>query len=188
MKRLVGKLKCLDRFVVLTEKDRESWVELNHVDVIPDPLSFVPSVTSLLTQKRVVVVARYSFEKGIDLLLRAWAIVERQFPDWRLDVYGDGETAPYKDLICELGISESRCGLNGRTNDVEKEYCNSSLFVLSSRFEGFGMVILEAMVCGLPVVSFDCHWGPRSIIINGVDGCRKRRCEFIGRGHVPIDE
>jgi len=70
----------------------------------------------------------------------------------------------------ELGIDKRRCRLNGRTNDVEYEYCHSSLFVLSSRFEGFGMVIVEAMACGLPVVAFDCPWGPRTIIKDGEDG------------------
>lgn len=70
----------------------------------------------------------------------------------------------------ELGIDKRRCRLNGRTNDVEYEYCHSSLFVLSSRFEGFGMVIVEAMACGLPVVAFDCPWGPQAIISDGEDG------------------
>jgi glycosyltransferase involved in cell wall biosynthesis len=170
MHNLVGKLKRLDRLVVLTEKDREAWTELDNVEAIPDPLSFVPKRISPLTEKRVVAVARYSHEKGIDLLLEAWSQVERQHPDWRLDVYGDGDTAPYAQQMQQLGIDASRCALNGRTNDVEQAYCQSSLFVLSSRFEGFGMVITEAMACGLPVVAFDCPWGPRSIIRDGEDG------------------
>ncbi|MBO6253319.1 MAG: glycosyltransferase, partial [Bacteroidaceae bacterium] len=156
--------------VVLTEKDRESWVELDHVTVIPDPLSLYPQSVAPLTEKRVVSIARYSHEKGIDLLLKAWKEVEDNFGDWQLDVYGDGEPTPYERLIDELNIDRSRCHLHGRTNDVEREYCHSSLFVLSSRFEGFGMVMTEAMACGLPVVAFDCPWGPRSIINDGVDG------------------
>ena len=70
----------------------------------------------------------------------------------------------------ELGIDRQRCILNGRTSDIESEFVKSSLAVCSSRFEGFGLVIVEAMACGLPVVSFDCPWGPRSIITNGEDG------------------
>lgn len=167
---LVGHLRKLDKLVVLTEKDREAWTELEYVEVIPDPLPFVPESVSPLTEKRVIAVARYSHEKGIDLLLRAWSEVEKQCADWRLDVYGDGDTTSYKKLVDELGIDKRRCWLNGRTNDVEYEYCHSSLFVLSSRFEGFGMVIVEAMACGLPVVAFDCPWGPRSIIRDGEDG------------------
>ena len=70
----------------------------------------------------------------------------------------------------ELHISPERCVLNGRTSDIESEFVNSSFAVCSSRFEGFGLAIVEAMACGLPVVSFDCPWGPRSIITNGEDG------------------
>ena len=167
---LLRHLKKLDKLVVLTDRDRESWVELNNVVTIPDPLSLSPTTISLLTEKRVVTIARYSHEKGIDLLLKAWSIVEKQVSDWCLDIFGDGDRTSYEQLIDELKINSSRCQLHGRTNDVEKEYLNSSLFVLTSRFEGFGMVITEAMVCGLPVISFDCPWGPRSIIKDGEDG------------------
>ncbi len=167
---LVGHLKELDQFVVLTEKDREAWVELDNVSVIPDPLPFQPNSVSKLTEKRIVAIARYSHEKGIDLLLQAWKLVESKCPDWRLDVFGDGERMPFEHLMDELQISRSRCQLHARTNDVEKEYCGSSLYVLSSRFEGFGLVLIEAMSCGLPVVAFDCPWGPRSIIQHGEDG------------------
>lgn len=167
---LLHHLQKLDKLVVLTDRDRDSWVELNNVVTIPDPLSILPTKISPLTEKRVVAIARYSHEKGIDLLLKAWSIVEKQISDWRLDVFGDGDRAPYEQLIDELKINRKSCLLHGRTDDVEKEYCNSSIFVLSSRFEGFGMVLTEAMACGLPVVSFDCPWGPRSIITDGEDG------------------
>jgi glycosyltransferase involved in cell wall biosynthesis len=167
---LVKHLKRLDCFVVLTEKDRESWKELSHVDVIPDPLPFVPVSVSPMTEKRIISVTRYSHEKGVDLLLKAWAKVEKINQDWRLDIYGNGDNASYEALIDELKIERNRCRLNGRIEDVEREYVRSSLYVLSSRFEGFGMVIVEAMACGLPVVAFDCPWGPRSIIRDGEDG------------------
>lgn len=167
---LVNHLKKLDKLVVLTEKDREAWGELDNVVSIPNPLSFVPSSASRLTEKRIICVARYSHEKGIDLLLKAWKEVESQIDDWRLDVFGEGERSPYEQLIDNLGIDRAHCALNGRTTDVEKEYCDSSIFILSSRFEGFGMVIVEAMACGLPVVAFDCPWGPQAIISDGEDG------------------
>ena len=167
---LLHHLQKLDKLVVLTEKDREAWRELDNVMTIPDPLSLSPNSFSPLTEKRVIAVARYSHEKGIDLLLQAWSIVQNTVADWRLDVFGDGDRTCYEHLIDELSVDRSRCQLHARTNDVEREYCNSSISVLSSRFEGFGMVITEAMACGLPVVSFDCPWGPRSIIADGEDG------------------
>ena len=175
---LLGHLAKLDRLVVLTEKDKEAWTELSNVEVIPDPLSLSPVHVSPLESRRVVAIARYSHEKGIDLLLQAWAKVEKTVSDWRLDVFGDGDRSVYERLADELKIDRSRCQLHGRTNDVEREYVNSSLFVLSSRFEGFGMVITEAMACGLPVVAFDCPWGPRAIIADGEDGL------LVENGHV----
>jgi glycosyltransferase involved in cell wall biosynthesis len=166
---LVGKLRQLEKLVVLTEKDKEAWIELNNVVTIPDPLPFIPSSKSELKNKRIIAVGRYSYEKGYDMLLNAWKIVSAKCPDWRLDVYGDGNHTSLDEQMSALNIKN--CVLHDRTSDVEKKYLTSSIFVCSSRFEGFGMVILEAMACGLPVVSFDCPWGPRSIITNAEDGC-----------------
>ena len=170
MSSLVKQLKRLDRFVVLTEEDKLAWPELQNVSVIPDPLSFVPTAQSTLGVKRVIAVGRYVYQKGFDLLLQAWAKIERQCPDWMLVVYGDGDKTPYEQMMQNLGIDASRCLLNGPTTDIQREYVNSSLFVFTSRFEGFGMVLVEAMACGLPVVSFACPCGPKDIVRDGEDG------------------
>jgi len=170
MRSLVGKLKRLDRFVVLTEEDKLAWPELSNVCVIPDPLSFKATQQSPLTARRVIAVGRYVYQKGFDLLLQAWAKVEKECPDWQLAIFGDGERAPYQQQMDELGIDSSRCHLNGPTSNIQQEYANSSLFVFSSRFEGFGMVLVEAMSCGLPVVSFACPCGPKDIVRDGEDG------------------
>ena len=170
MKSLVRKLRKLDKLVVLTEMDKEAWIELQNVIAIPNPLPFMPTETSPLTNKRVVAIGRYSHEKGFDLLLETWEIVSKTILDWRLDVFGDGDSTPYESLLDQLHIDRSRCVLHGRTSDVQKEYISSSIFVCSSRFEGFGLAIVEAMSCGLPVVSFDCPWGPRAIISDKMDG------------------
>ena len=170
MRNLVSKLKKLDKFVVLTHEDKQSWPELSNISVIPDPLSFVPTCVSSLTEKRVIAVGRYVYQKGFDLLLQAWSKIEKQYPDWQLAIYGDGNRTPYEMLVRQLGIEASRCHLNGPTTNIQLEYANSSLFVFSSRFEGFGMVLVEAMACGLPVVSFSCPCGPKDIIKDGEDG------------------
>ena len=170
MNDLTNKLKRLDRFVVLTEKDKEAWVELDNVCVIPNPLSFIPQNISKLTEKRVIAVGRYCHEKGYDLLLKAWCIVQNSITDWRLDIYGEGDRSQYDEMISSLNIDRHRCILHGRSSNIQDEFEKSSLAVCSSKFEGFGLVITEAMSCGLPVVSFDCPWGPRAIINDGEDG------------------
>ena len=170
MRTLLGKLKQLDRFVVLTESDREAWQELDNVEVISNPISFSSVNYSSLTSKRIIAVGRYCHEKGYDHLLQAWATIQDNCPDWRLDVYGDGDRSRYQELADELKIDRCRCALNPPTKNIQSEFESSALAVCSSRFEGFGLVIVEAMACGVPVVSFDCPWGPRSIILDGDDG------------------
>lgn len=170
MRNLVSNLKQLDKFVVLTEEDYHNWSELDNVVVIPDPLTFSSSTYSPLTEKRVIAVGRYVYQKGFDLLLKAWAIVEKATSDWMLTIIGQGERMQYDALVDELNIDRSRCKLFGPTERIQDEYMSSSFLVMSSRFEGFGMVLVEAMACGLPVISFDCPCGPKDIIQNHIDG------------------
>ena len=170
MHGLVEKVRKLDRFIVLTEYDRQAWQEIPHVSVIPNPLPFYPDQVNFVRRKRVIAIGRYFAEKGYDMLLKAWAIVERKCNDWVLDIYGDGNKAYYERIAVSLNLDKNRCRLNDSISDVQKEYLDSSFFVCTSRFEGFGMGIVEAMACGLPVVAFDCLWGPRSIISDGEDG------------------
>lgn len=170
MKNLIGHLRKLDRFVVLTEEDREAWPEIADVVAIPDPLPFFPSEQSPLTAKRVIAVGRYEYQKGFDLLIQAWATVEKQCADWTLDVFGHGDRRDYDAMIDRLGIDRSRCRLNGPTDHIQEEYLHSSVFAFSSRYEGFGMVLIEAMACGVPAVSFGCPCGPKDIIRDGEDG------------------
>lgn len=167
---LIRHLKQLDSFVALTKKDQEAWTELNNVTVIPNPVSFPSVKLSQQTEKRVIAVGRYCHEKGYDHLLQAWAEVQTLCPDWRLDVFGDGDRTSFEKMLDDYQIDRNRCSLNGRVSDVQSEFARSSLAVCSSRFEGFGLAIVEAMACGLPVVSFDCPWGPHSIIADGEDG------------------
>ena len=170
MKSLVGKLRHLDRLVVLTDKGKSDWPELANVTVIPDPIPLQTEVVSQLKEKRVVTIGRYAYQKGYDLLLHIWSEVEKRIPDWSLSIYGMGNQSQYSQLMKNLGIDAQRCLLNGPVNDVSKIYGESSVFVLSSRFEGFGLVLAEAMSCGVPVVSFDSPYGTSDIITDGVDG------------------
>ena len=170
MKNLIGHLKQLDRMVVLTESAKKDWSELSNVTLIPDPLPFTVDEVSSLTFKRVTSIGRYAYEKGNDLLLRAWAKIQDFCDDWELDIYGVGDQTPYRHIFQELGVDDRRCHLHNSISDVKKAYLSSSLFALPSRFEGFSLVAIEAMACGLPVVSFDCENGPRNIIRDGQNG------------------
>ncbi|MGL4852014.1 MAG: glycosyltransferase family 4 protein [Phocaeicola sp.] len=169
-KQLVEEIQKLDYFVVLTEQDRALWTELNSkkIKTISNPLPFYSPNPSTCTEKSVVIVARYCYQKGFDLLFDAWKKVIEKHPDWMLHIYGENgpEITTY---IEELGIA-SNCKLHPPTSNIEKELIKHSIFVLSSRFEGFGMVLCEAMACGLPCVSFDCHYGPSEIIKHNEDG------------------
>lgn len=170
MKRLIKHLRQLDRFVVLTEIAKNDWPELDDIEVIPDPLPYQADAKSPLSTKRIISIGRYVYEKGNDLLLEAWSKVEKKKNDWSLDIYGMGNREPYESQLLKLGINPQHCHLHGFLKDVHHEYLSSSLFVLPSRFEGFGMVLIEAMASGLPVIAFDCENGPRSIISDGFNG------------------
>lgn len=167
--QLVRQLRKLKRFIVLSHEDAAEWTELNNVSVIHNPLPFLPDRQSDNSQKQVIAVGRYMPQKGFDRLIPAWAIVSKRHPDWILRIYGDGMRQQLQQQIDSLGIS-STCILEHSTPNIMDKYCESSIFVLSSRFEGFGMVIIEAMACGVPPVSFTCPCGPRDIISDGKDG------------------
>jgi glycosyltransferase involved in cell wall biosynthesis len=169
-RRIVNHLQRLDRFVVLTEHAASEWPELHHVRLIQDPLSINPDSQSLLSYKRIIAIGRYAYEKGWDLLLKIWSMIEKEYLDWQLDIYGMGDPTPYVKMLDNLSIDKKRCHLNASLVTVEDEYLKSSILVQPSRTEGFGLVIVEAMACGLPVVAFDCENGPRSIITDGDEG------------------
>lgn len=168
-RQFLRKIKQLDRFVVLCEEDKKQYPELKNICVISNPLTFFPDKVSDDNSKQILAVGRYEPQKGFDLLLQAWQKVHREFPDYTLAIYGAGDHAPYDRIVRELHLEDS-CRLNGPVENITEKYLESCLFVLSSRFEGFGMVITEAMACSVPAVSFSCPCGPRDIIRDGEDG------------------
>lgn len=168
--QLLRKLRRLKRFVVLSRQDAELWApDLKNVVVIHNPLSFPPGRQSDCTQKQVIAVGRYVPQKGFDLLIDAWRRVAERHPDWVLRIYGDGMRDTLQAQIDALELTRN-CLLEHSTPDIAEKFRESSVFVLSSRYEGFGMVITEAMACGVPPVSFACPCGPRDIITDGEDG------------------
>ena len=130
MNSLLSKLQRLDRFVVLTEKDKEAWVELKNVCVIPNPLSFTSTRRSTLSEKRIIAVGRYCHEKGYDLLLKAWVIVQNRTTDWRLEIFGEGDRTQYEEMVDTLNLDRHRCILNGRSSKIQDEFLNSSFCIV----------------------------------------------------------
>lgn len=165
----VKPLKKLSRLVVLNRTDKEKWNELSNVEVIPNPLPFYPEESSTCTNPKVIAVGRYDFIKGLDRLIDAWEIVAKKHPEWELHIYGGGDRTPYQQQVDKKGL-QNTCFCNPAYKNIQEKYLESSIFALPSRCEGFGMVIAEAMACGLPAVSFDCPSGPRDIIEEGEDG------------------
>lgn len=169
MNSLIRNLKLLDRFVVLTDEDSYNWSELTNVMVIPNFVSSIPTQKSSCKNKKVIAAGRYSEQKGFDLLIKAWEHVSHIHPDWALEIYGAGDNIAYQSLADSLNLS-SVVHCNSAVSDIYEKYAESAFFVLSSRYEGFCLVILEAMGAGLPVVSFTCPCGPRDVIDNGKNG------------------
>lgn len=169
--RLERAVRRLDRFVVLTKADKEDWTKVRpDVDQIYNPLPFVSGETSPLTRKRCIAAGRLESQKNFKDLVEAWKTVNGKHPDWTLSIYGDGSLREtLRKQIEESGLT-GKVILEGRTNDIRKELLDSSCLVMTSRFEGFPMILLEALETGLPIVSYDCPKGPSEIVTIGANG------------------
>lgn len=171
--------KKYDRFVVLTHEDKSYWGNLENIQVIPNANSFVPNGFAKMTNKQVIAVGRYDYQKGFDDLIKAWAIVHKKQADWKLKIYGSGPLkSDLQRLICELGLEES-VELCPPVQNIEKEYKSSSILAMTSRYEGLPMVLLEGQSCGLPMVSYACKCGPTDIIDEGKNGY------LVDEGDIP---
>ncbi len=165
----------LDVVTVLTPEDHAALAaEVDGSDTlvrqIPNVLSPVAAEPVTHERKIVVTGGRISHEKGFDRLVDAWPIVAREHPDWRLRIHGSGPELEKLTAQVAASPAADTIELPGFTADLRTRLAEGSIFVLSSRHEGFGLVLLEAMGHGLPVVSFDCDHGPRNIVTDGRDG------------------
>lgn len=159
-----------DKFVVLTEEDSGYWGKLPNIETIPNAAIVPAGYVSDCSAKRVIAVGRLDYQKSFDRLIQAWALVCADTDEWVLDIFGQGEWMDMLQKMIEDNGLKERCILRGTTNDIWKEYRNSSIFVMSSHYEGLPMVMIEAMSCGLPAVSFDFKCGPKDIIEDGKNG------------------
>lgn len=170
-KRRIRSLKKFDSFVCLSNEDAQNWTELNNVEVIYNisPLKFSSKAT--LKEHRVISVGRYSYQKGYDRLINAWALISKEIPeDWTLHIVGEGcLRQELTDQIKRLGL-ENSVFLDGVSENISKDYLSSSIAVFTSHYEGFLLALAEAESAGVPVVSFDTPCGPKDIIEDGKDG------------------
>lgn len=165
-------VRRFDKFVVLTHEDKGYWGNLPNIEVIPNAAMHVSESYSDVTNKRVIAVGRLDYQKGFDRLIEAWDLIQRtgKFADWQLDIFGQGEWREMlQHMVDEKGLQDT-VQIHRPTKQIGEEYVKSSLLVMSSHYEGFPMVMIEAMACGLPVVSFDYKCGPKDIIQHGING------------------
>lgn len=158
-----------DAVVTLTEGDKMLWKRAKHIEVIPNFSNMHVSQYSDCTSKRVISVGRLAWEKGFDRLIEVWGIVSSIHPDWCLDIFGEGRM--HDTLIALINQYKAQnVTIHYCTPYISHEYATSSICAVTSYFEGFSLVILEAIRHGVPCVAFDCPFGPRSIIEDAHDG------------------
>ena len=143
--------------VTLTRSDAINWQRVSrNVHVIPNVVHLNDTGRySDCTNKRAIFVGRLVEQKGIPDLIDVWRIVNQRYPDWQLDVFGDGQMDSFPEI---------KLLVHPPTRNIMEEYINSSMLLMTSVYEPFGLVLPEAMSCGLPVVAFDCPYGPADII------------------------
>ncbi len=160
--------------ITLTNKDKELYIQRgmrsDNVHCISNPITFDIPPYAARNSKTILSVGRFSYEKGFDLLLKAWSRIEKECPDWTLELWGDDGTSDgsIHQLKDELKLKHVQ--INGRTNNINDIFANAGIYVLPSRSEGFGLVLIEAASMSLPLIAFDCPNGPKEIIANNWDG------------------
>jgi glycosyltransferase involved in cell wall biosynthesis len=167
------KRKCalLDRLIVLTQEEKDSWKYKENISVIPNPLPFYPEMRSLLTNKQAIAVGRLVYEKGFDMLVDAWQIVSEKHPGWKLNLFGNGNQK--QDLlqrVADRGL-EGVITIHEPVEDIQSRYQEHSMLIFPSRYlDALPMALIEAMASGLPLVSFNSPCGPKDLIRDGVNG------------------
>ncbi|WP_018674744.1 glycosyltransferase family 4 protein [Riemerella columbina] len=161
-------LNKFDKIVVLTEEDEKEWSKyFKNVTNIPNPITIKP-IAADYRVKKVLSVGRFTYQKGLNYLIDAWAIVSEKFPDWQLDIYGHGELEDeLRNQTRKLDLEKS-ITIHPPSKAINEVYAQYSIFALSSRFEGFPLVLIESIASGLVPVAFACKNGPKQLLGNNL--------------------
>lgn len=167
-------LKYSDKIITLTEEDKNEFKKRSKnkdkIVTISNPSSFINETPNILENKKIISVGRLNHQKGYDLLIENWIKIKKQHPEWKLEIAGDGEDKlELEKKIVQLEL-EDNIKLLGNIKDIKKIYSSASIYIMSSRYEGLPMTLIEAKSFGLPTISFDCKTGPREIIKDNIDG------------------
>lgn len=167
--QLMKSLKQCSALVALTEGDARQWQRrLAAVHYIPNMVALnTTGRRGDAAHKKVIFVGRLDYQKQAEVAVSIWQRVWPSHQDWQLHIYGDGER---RQAIAQAVAHTGGVTLHEPTASIWDAYCDSTFLILTSLFEPFGLVMAEAMSCGLPVVAMDCDYGPRTIVTNGVDG------------------
>ena len=159
-----------ERIVCLTSGDAKEYKYAKRVDIIPNYINDVKSHVEDYSVKKAIAVGRLEYQKGFDILIDCWKEIAKRYPDWKLDIYGEGSCREeLQRQINSLQLGE-KVKLCGRNNNIIEAYPQYSLHLMTSRFEGQGIVLIEAQACGLPSVVFNYEYGASDIVKNEYNG------------------
>lgn len=167
------KIKKFDALFTLTKGDACHWKQYtDKIYVIPNPVTHYPESVKEhdCSHHRIICAGRLDPQKGFDLLIESFSLIADSCPEWQIDIFGSGdEEQKLRTLISSKGL-DKKIFIHPASNQIYEEFQNSDFFVFCSRYEGWGLVLVEAMSCGIPAVSFRCDYGPEDIITNYYDG------------------
>ena len=157
-------LNKYDKIIVLTEQDQQEWEKyFDNITNIPNPITIQP-IQADPQLKKVLAVGRFTYQKGFNYLIDAWAIINKDFPNWKLNIYGSGELEEeFINQIKRLNLEKS-IHIYPPRKDINRVFSQHSIYALSSRFEGFPLVLIESLASGLTPVAFECKNGPKQMM------------------------